>query len=275
MGNKWRAHSPEYTINHIKHLTENYGVCHIHFEDDNFTFKRSRVNDICRRMISGGIRVTWDTPNGVRADTLNDELLGNMKESGCIGLTVAAESGDQDVVNNIIKKKLDLANIKHAAALAHKHGIPMGCFFVIGFPGEKKENIKKTLDFAIRLLADHNCHPILNVATPLPGTELARVARDKGYLVREMSPGNLARATDPLGLGMIETSDFDSEYLRRCCARLQYRYRLIRTIFLLKHSDELYQAIRRRVLRLGRNLPSSIYRLKRIDRLFGSGKSVM
>jgi radical SAM superfamily enzyme YgiQ (UPF0313 family) len=243
MGYRWRAHSVEYTMNHIKCLSEKYGVCHLHIEDDNFTFNRNRANEICRRLISEGVRLSWDTPNGVRADTLNDDLLENMKKSGCVNLVIAAESGDQGVVNNIIKKRIDLNSIERAARLAKKHGIPMACFFVVGFPGETKKNINDTLNFAVKLYGSYNCYPFINLATPLPGTELAKVVQDHGYLIREMSPSNLGRATSIYGSGMIRTPEFDPEYLRRRCVRADFRIRLIRAIFLLKHPDHLYKVI--------------------------------
>ena len=252
MGYRFRANSVEYTVNHIKHLSDNYGVCHLHIEDDNFTFKRNRANEICRRLVSEGVRLSWDTPNGVRADTLNDDLMENMKKSGCVDLVVAAESGDQEVVTNIVKKKLDLNTIVSAAALGKKHGIPMGCFFVIGFPGETQTNINNTLDFAVKLYTRYNCQPIVNLATPLPGTELSQIVQDCGYLAREMSPGNLARGTSVYGSGMIRTPEFDPEYLRRSSARFDLRIERIRrrkrAIFLLWHPGELYEFIRRRVL---------------------------
>ncbi len=249
MGYKWRAHSVDYTLSHIRHLVEKFGVRHLHIEDDNFTFKRERANEICRRLIAEDIQITWDTPNGVRADTLNDELLDNMKKSGCTSLVIAAESGDQEVVDRLVKKKLDLKSIERAAALARKHDIPMGCFFVIGFPGETRRQIGNTLRYALKLYARYKCHPKVGVATPLPGTELARIVRDQGCLSREISPENLARGTAGTGsgAGMIKTSEFDPEYIRRCCARFHYRRKLIHAMYMLGHPGELRIVLKRRL----------------------------
>ena len=256
MGYKWRAHSVDYTLSHIRYLVEKLGVRHLHIEDDNFTFKRERANEICRRLIAEGIRITWDTPNGVRADTLNDELLDNMKKSGCTSLVIAAESGDQDVVNRLVKKKLDLKSIERAAALAKKHNIPMGCFFVIGFPGETRKQIGNTLRYALKLYARYRCHPKVGVATPLPGTELARIVQEQGCLWREISPENLARGTAGTGggEGMIRTAEFDPEYIRRCCVRFQYRRKLIHGLNMLRDPGELGRVLKRRLARLSRRV---------------------
>ena len=252
MGYRWRAHSVEYTLKHIKHLVENLGLRHLHIEDDNFTYKSDRANEICRRLILEGVRLTWDTPNGIRADTLNDELLDHMKKSGCTSLAIAAESGDQGVVNRLVKKRLDLKSIETAAALARKHRIPLGCFFVIGFPGETKKEINRTLEFALKLYSKHKCHPKLGVATPLPGTELAKIAQDHGYLLREISPKDLAKATSGSGTGegMIKTAEFDPAYLRRCCVLFHYRRKLAHARLMLRDRGELYAVIKRRLARL-------------------------
>jgi magnesium-protoporphyrin IX monomethyl ester (oxidative) cyclase len=204
-------------------------------------------------LVSQDVRLSWDTPNGVRADTLNDDLMENMKKSGCVNLVVAAESGNQDVVTHIVKKKLDLKSILKAVELGKKHGIPMACFFVIGFPGETKKNISSTFDFAAKLYARYNCHPILNLATPLPGTELAHLAQYHRYLIHDLSPANLAVGTSIYGHGMIKTPEFDPEYLRRSAvrfdARIEHIRRLKRAAFLLTHPDELFAFVQRRISR--------------------------
>ena len=260
MGRWWRPHSVDYVVNHIRYMVEKCGVRHLHIEDDNFTFKAARTSEICQRLVSEGIRLSWDTPNGVRADTLTDELLATMKKSGCVGLDVAAESGDQHVVTNIIKKHIELDTIERAAALGKKHGLRIRCFFVIGFPGETKENIKNTIRFAERLYAKYNCAPMLNVATPLPGTVLAKQVEQNGYLVRDILPANLVTATLPTaaGQGMIKTPEFDPDYIKRSCARLNRNIRLLHARKLLTHPGELMDVVRRRAGKLTRRPHSAM-----------------
>lgn len=260
MGRWWRPHSVDYVVNHIRHLVEKCGVRHLHIEDDNFTFKAARTSEICQRLMDEGIQLTWDTPNGVRADTLTDELMATMKKSGCVGLDVAAESGDQQVVTNIIKKHIDLQTIERAAALGKKHGIKIRCFFVIGFPGETKANIQQTIRFAEHLYAKYNCAPMLNVATPLPGTVLARQVEQNGYLVRDILPKNLVTATLPTaeGHGMIQTPEFDPEFIKKSCARLMRNIRLLHARRLLTNPRELMQTLQRRAPKLTRRPHSSM-----------------
>ena len=63
-----------------------------------------RTKETCELMLKKEINITWSTPNGVRADKLNKPLLELMKKSGCTGLIIGTESGDQETLNNIVKK---------------------------------------------------------------------------------------------------------------------------------------------------------------------------
>ncbi|MDR3723479.1 MAG: cobalamin-dependent protein [Terracidiphilus sp.] len=253
MGHKWRAHSAAYTLHHMRYLIDQYGVSHFQIEDDNFTLKRARVEEICRGLIAEDKQITWETPNGVRADLLSDDLLITMKQSGCIELAIAAESGDQKVLDTIVKKKLNLQSIENAAKLAHRHDIRLGCFFVIGFPGETKKQIRKTIHFALRLYRKYNCFPMLNVATPLPGTELTRIVQEKGYLADRMTAKNLASATSREGRGLIRTEEFDPDFIQTLCAAFRTQVRLIHLFYLLTHlralREELHSHMRRLISR--------------------------
>ena len=96
MGRGYRSRSPENVISEIEYMVKEYGVKHIGFEDDNLTFDKERINAICDLLIEKGLNkeITWSTPNGVRADRLDEDLLQKMRKAGCTGIAVAPESGD-------------------------------------------------------------------------------------------------------------------------------------------------------------------------------------
>ena len=104
MGYKWRHNSPEYVEKHLRHLIDAYGVDFVHFEDDNFTHDPDRFDEILDTLLSFEPRLGWDTTNGVRGDTWDHKRVGRTKDAGCIGLTVAIESGVQEVLDKIVKK---------------------------------------------------------------------------------------------------------------------------------------------------------------------------
>jgi len=94
MGKTFRAHSVNYVIKHIEYLVNKFGVKTIFFEDDNLTFDLNRFEAICENIIEKGIRLNWETPNGIRADYLTLSLLKKMKKAGCQSVFFGIESGD-------------------------------------------------------------------------------------------------------------------------------------------------------------------------------------
>jgi magnesium-protoporphyrin IX monomethyl ester (oxidative) cyclase len=99
-------------------MIRDLGVRHIHFEDDNLTLRPDRFLSILRRARDEGLRFTWDTPNGVRADTLDEAALREFARSACVYLWVGVESGAQHVLDHIIGKRLDLRKVRRFAMLA-------------------------------------------------------------------------------------------------------------------------------------------------------------
>lgn len=103
-GRKWRARSPENVIGELEEVVRNYGVKQVDFDDENLTCDKKRFEKICDLIIGKKIKIEWFTPNGVRADCLDETLLRKMKMSGCQRILIAPESGSQRVVDQIIRK---------------------------------------------------------------------------------------------------------------------------------------------------------------------------
>ena len=207
MGRQFRFQSPDYVVRHVKLLVEKYRVELIHFEDDNMTLYKKRFEDILDGWIENGLKFKWDTPNGVRADALNMEMLEKCKLTGCQYLIVGVESGNQNVVNNVVQKQLDLKNVVKAAELCKEAGIPLEAFFIVGFPGETIENMRETFEFAKMLNLKYGVYPTIHVAVPLLNTPLFEECKEKGYFVEDVSPDNLMTAYNRRG-GIIQTPDF-------------------------------------------------------------------
>lgn len=211
VGKPNRRHSTAYVVRHMQHLMDTYGVRHFHFEDDNLTLHGPRAHELFEAIQPLGI--TWDTPNGLRADTITAELARKMAAAGAQSVTIAVESGDQQVLDTIVKKNLDLADVRHAARHLQQAGIPTIAFFIIGFPGESQANVKTTLEFAKQLAADYDTFNLLFVATPLPGTPLEVECREKGYLLQAMNNETLLSAIRLNQTPLIATRDFTKKEL--------------------------------------------------------------
>lgn len=165
---KLRFRSPENVVKEIEYLVRKFGVKEIHFEDDNLTMKRSHIEQICRLIIKKKLNISWATPNGIRADKVDEKLLHLMKKSGCYYVVFGIESGNQNILNNI-KKHETLADIERAVKLASKVGMMTQGFFIFGLPGETEKTIQKTMKFAKKLPLDRAQFLLLDL---LPGSEL-------------------------------------------------------------------------------------------------------
>ncbi|OGX15648.1 MAG: hypothetical protein A2166_02640, partial [Omnitrophica WOR_2 bacterium RBG_13_41_10] len=163
-----RYRSPENIVSEIVYLVKNFGVKEIHFEDDNLTLKKEHAEKICRLLIEAKLKISWAAPNGIRADTVTEELLDLMKKSGCYFLAFGIESGNQGILNKI-RKKTKLETIEKAISIANKKGIVTQGFFIFGLPGETKDSIRETIDFAKRIKLDKAQFLLLDV---LPGSQL-------------------------------------------------------------------------------------------------------
>ena len=214
MGKQWRGRSPENVVDELEQVVKTYGVKQVDFEDDNLTFNKKRMEAICDLIVQRGLDIEWYTPNGVRADRLDAEMLGKMRRCGCQRIMVAPESGVQRVVNQIIKKNQDLKRVEDAIVSARKVGIKVSCFFIIGFIGETKDDIKATINYAYQLRQLGADRFYFSYATPLVGTELYDQAEQGGYLRANFSDEALSWA-QPL----IETPQFTANDLQELCAK--------------------------------------------------------
>ena len=238
MGYKFRTQSPEYVVSHIKHLIKKYNVGHISFEDDNLTLDVRRFEAILDLVEKENLYFEWDTPNGVRADTLSRELLMKIKKSNVANLRVAIESGVQEVLNTIVKKDLDLNKVMQVSKDCYELDIPLSTFYIIGFPGETKKDIEKTLDLAQSLMKNYNTFPILGVWVPLVGTPLYNLAKQKGYLINDDYTTGFI-----LGGSRVKTEEFGPEDLKSYTTGFYKRIRHLYVINMLKKPKILLKSI--------------------------------
>jgi anaerobic magnesium-protoporphyrin IX monomethyl ester cyclase len=235
MGQTFRAHSAEYVLNHIQFVVDTFEVKNIFFEDDNLTLNIKRFEAICDGIIQRKLKIGWETPNGVRADCLNLELLKKMKRSGCKSVFVGVESGDQQILDNVICKSLDLNRVVEFAKNAKEIGLKTGGFYIIGFPGETKENMQRTVDFALDLKRRYDVGMHLFAATPSYGTRLYEECKAKGYLPADLTWNSFAQARQAKGTPLITTNEFTPEEVKEIAAKALAEYKRLSLINHLKN----------------------------------------
>ena len=225
MGKRFRANSADYVLNHMQYIVDKFKVKNVFFEDDNLTLDAKRFEAICDGIITRKIKIGWETPNGVRADCLNIELLKKMKQSGCKSIFIGVESGDQQILDNVIGKKLDLNRVVEFAKNAKQIGLKTGAFYIIGFPGETKQSMQRTVDFALKLKRDFDVGMHLFMATPSYGTRLYEDCITKGYIEKDLTWNAFAQARQPKGMPLITTNDFTPEEVKEIAYRALAQYK--------------------------------------------------
>lgn len=175
-GNTLRYRSAKNIVDEIKILQKNYGIKEINFYDDTFTSLQKEITEFCKILISESIKINWSCFS--RVDFIHFELLKLMKKAGCHQIMYGVESSSEIILKNI-NKKISMAKVKEVVSLTKKVGIDTRLAFMLGNPGETKETIKKTLEYAIKLDPDL---AVFNITTPYPGTVMFNWAKNKGYL---------------------------------------------------------------------------------------------
>ena len=206
-GNNFRVRSVDNVIGELRLLKDKYGVEEIMFEDDNVTANPKRARELFQRMIHEKFDFIWDTPNGVGVWTLTNDLIDLMKESGCIQLNFPVESGSQKVLDDIIKKPLDLEKVQGLIRHCHEINLSCGMFLVTGLPGETVKDMFQSFKFA----ADCKCYqPHISIATPYPGTELFEKCRDENLFSKPFELDDLF-----IKSFLIKTPDWNEKTLKR------------------------------------------------------------
>ena len=176
-GHKFRKRSVDNIIEEMQLLINEYGIEEFQFSDDNLTLDKKRMKELCRAM--GSLNVNWCTPNGVFINSLDEELLELMKNSGCYQVTFAVESASPRVLKEIMHKPVDLKRLPVLTRKAHQLGISTHATFVMGFPEETLEEIEEDFKLAFKLMFDSVSFFIV---MPLPGSEMIDTYREKGLL---------------------------------------------------------------------------------------------
>lgn len=121
-----------------------HGTRNIIFVDDTFNVPLPRFKKILRSMINNKLDLGW--VSFFRCSNADDEAFDLMAESGCIGVFLGIESGDQRILQNMTKfAKLD--RYAYGIDQLNSHGIVSLASIILGFPGENEESVTNTIDF--------------------------------------------------------------------------------------------------------------------------------
>jgi anaerobic magnesium-protoporphyrin IX monomethyl ester cyclase len=169
MGNFWRPRDPLDVFDEMFDMVCTHGIREIHVLDENWCLDEKRAIGICDLIIDRGLdHIPKSIANGQRVDKTTDNLMSKMRDAGFYSVSFGFESGNQGVLD-ACKKGITLKQSITANNFAKRYGFEVWGFFMLGLPGDTKESMQDTIDFAKMLDCDVSK---FFVTTPLPGTEL-------------------------------------------------------------------------------------------------------
>ena len=245
MGRGLRARSQESIIEELDLLYNKYGVREYQIIDDTFTSKRSLAQGVCNEIINRGWKLNISFPNGVRVESLDEELLNLLERAGCYSIGMAIESGSQRIVDHM-KRKQNLEMVKEKVELvARTTKIRMTGFFIVGYPIEEREDILKTIKLARELPLKR---AQFTIWIPVPGSEMTETLKREGKLHIKNLSGVVLNQINYVPENL--TEDELQKLLRRAYYEFYFRPKILLGLLAEIQSWEHFMNIFRRVKKM-------------------------
>tara|TARA_Y100000034_G_C6907691_1_gene421739 strand:+ start:933 stop:2351 length:1419 start_codon:yes stop_codon:yes gene_type:complete len=155
-------------VDEMEECADKYGVKEILIYDETFTINQERAKEICNEIIKRDLNKKITFSVRTRGDCISKEILELLAKAGCVRVNYGIESADEKILEGL-NRFVPKDKIIQAVHWTNEAGMSPFGFFMIGFPGETPETIKKTIKLAKSLPLDY---VQFNKLTPLPNTPL-------------------------------------------------------------------------------------------------------
>ncbi len=143
-GRLLRKRSPKIVIDSISRFAE-AGFKNFFFVDNTFNFPPSYARELCRRMIESNPGIQWRCILYPR--NIDEDLIEMMARAGCVEVALGFESGSREILRSL-NKKFQPEEVRRISGILKKHGIGRTGFVLLGGPGETRETVEQSLEFA-------------------------------------------------------------------------------------------------------------------------------
>lgn len=179
---RWRALTAEETLFRIKRVKNEFGIKGFAFSDDNFFASPDRAQQILENLVRENLGIVWGKGD-IRLDLfakIDDDFLRLIERSGCTSLFIGVESGSQRVAD-LLRKGIDVSQAIPINRRLAKYKMLLKYLFLVGIPGETKEDLAKTAALMLKLVDENPKATVgLQIIVPYPGTELFDIAAQYG-----------------------------------------------------------------------------------------------
>ncbi|MCZ6785189.1 MAG: cobalamin-dependent protein [Proteobacteria bacterium] len=172
---------PAAVVDEIEWLMETYGANSIDFVDLTAIVKKKWITAFCDELKRRKLDIVWQLPSGTRSEALDPETLQALHDTGCRFLAYAPESASEETLLRI-KKKIVLDHLTESAKTAVEVGHVVKIHLIIGFPGESRRSMWKTLLYSVKMAFQGIDDCNVAVFAPYPGSELFRELQETGAI---------------------------------------------------------------------------------------------
>lgn len=207
-GKAIRYRSVTKVLEEIGIFLKKYRVNLLSFDDDCFNKNPKWFKEFCVEY-KERIRVPFTC--NTRPELLNRESAQLLKEAGCKKINIGVESGDENLRRTVLNRNIKDADIIRAFNYAKEYGLETMSFNMIGFPGETKNSIRKTVELNKTIKPTH---AQVSVFYPYAGTPLGELCREKGYIEDESSMFNFFKGSSILRIPDLSKKDIKDLFFR-------------------------------------------------------------
>ncbi len=183
---KWRPRSAKNVVDEIEEGINRFNVNEFHLEDLNPTIKKERIQEIAKEIIKRKLQIIWKIASGTKAETLDEETIKWMASSGCSYISISPESGSERIMKEI-RKPFPYKRVLELVREMYKNNITTQACFVLGYPGENEEDIKKTKNYIKELVKAGISEIALFILTPVPGSIVYKTNKE----LRALNPADM------------------------------------------------------------------------------------
>lgn len=216
----YRKRTEEDVIDEIRWLVDEFGVEEVQFLDDNFYVNKKRVKRLLPMIAKEFPNVYFQVTAGTEINALDEEIIDLMAEANFNKTLLAIEAGDPELNNALIDKRVKIHRVPQVVDYLRKKNIETRAMFMMGFPGETRNQIQRTIDLARALAVDDFN---LNIVTAMPGTPLYDECIEKGLFHDSHDLNNFRFSSSSFRLP--DTTPEELENLRRTVWREEFEKR--------------------------------------------------
>jgi len=180
-----RRRSAAAVADEAQHVVERYGPDRLWYADDVFTIHPGFLRKYADEMAHRGLRVPFECIS--RAERLTGPVADDLARLGCARLWIGSESGSQRVLD-AMDRRVSVGQVQRATRLLQARGIEVGMFIMLGYDGERREDLEATVEHLKRSAPDVF---LTTVAYPIKGTPYFAAVQD-----RIARPGSWESTTD-------------------------------------------------------------------------------